>query len=61
MPETQGRGDWFDETRIEQAVRRAHEAGGDASSVQDAARREFGQVTSPIIEAVRRKMRELFG
>jgi hypothetical protein len=58
--ETQGRGDWTDEARINRAAKLAHENGGADDAIRDASRRVFGTVSKEIIDAVRRKIRELF-
>jgi len=61
MPDTQGRGPYYDESRIERAAKRAHENGGSDSDVSSAAQQEFGSTTSDLIDAIRNKMRSLFG
>lgn len=60
MPETQGRGSYDDEGRIERAAKYAHENGGNDASIDAAARREFGSVTTDIKNRIRQKMYELF-
>lgn len=49
------------EQAIEEATQWAHENGNDDSAVRTAARRFCGDESSSILEAIRRKLRELFG
>jgi hypothetical protein len=49
------------EQAIEEATQWAHENGNDDSAVRTAARRFCGNESSTILEAIRRKLRELFG
>lgn len=61
MPETQGRGSYDDEGRIERAAKYAHENGGNDASIDAAARREFSSsVTTDIKNRIRQKMYQLF-
>jgi hypothetical protein len=61
MSETQGRGPWPDETRINRAAKRATENGGGDDAIRTAARSEFGTASKEIMDSVRRKIRELLG
>jgi hypothetical protein len=60
MAETQGRGEYYDESRIENAAKYAHENGGSDADVQAAARREFGTVTTDLARLIREKMYKVF-
>lgn len=61
MSETQGRGGYYDDGRIERAAKYAHENGGSDDDVEQAARREFGSAASDITDLIRQKMYDLFG
>ena len=61
MAETQGRGPYYDEARIERAAKRAHEDGGGDGAIYSAATQEFNSTASDLIDQIRSAMRRLFG
>lgn len=57
MPvDTQGRGPWFDDARVERAAKRAKENGGSEYDMKRAAREEFNDECEEIIRAIREKI-----
>jgi hypothetical protein len=60
VSETQGRGSYFDDERIERAAKYAKESGGDEASIRSAAKRHLDG-TQAAIDAVREKLRRLLG
>ncbi len=60
MFDTQGRGAYYDEGRIERAAKRAHENGGDDGDIRRAADNEFGEVSSELIRQIRDRLRRNF-
>lgn len=62
MSETQGRGPYTDEGRVNVAAKIAHENGGGDSAITAATRQAgISDTSKNMIEQVRRKMIELFG
>lgn len=60
MGDTQGRGAYYDDARLEKAAKRAKENGGGDTDVRRAAENEFGSATSELMNSIRQKMNELF-
>lgn len=60
MSDTQGRGAYYDESRIERAAKRARENGGDDSDIRRAADDEFGEASSELIRQIRDRIRRNF-
>lgn len=62
MVDTQGRGSYQHDGRIEQAAKRAKENGGTDNAIRTAAGQVFGysNVTETIVSDIRQKMSQLF-
>ena len=61
MAETQGRGDRLDEMQVERAAKYARENGGSEASIDAAARRILHDATPAAKDAIRERIRQLFG
>ncbi len=57
--ESRGRGDWYDERKIERAAKYASDNGGTDQAIKQAAKDEFQSISDDIIRAIRSKINNI--